>query len=58
MATQDDVIQAKLDAEMSLLIKLKEMADGKHTVTAIETVARAYRAVAGGAQPTSVSVGK
>lgn len=53
MATQEEVDQARLDAEMSLLTKVKDMVDGKSAPHAIEAVTRAYRAVAGGEQPAA-----
>lgn len=58
MATQDEVNQAKLDAELSLLTKIKQMVDGKNAPQAIEAVTRAYRAVAGGEQPATASDSK
>lgn len=51
MATQEEVDQAKLDAELTLLTKIKQMIDGKHAPHATEAIARAYRAVVGGEQP-------
>ena len=58
VATQDKVDQAKLDAEHTRLKEVKRVIDGKHGASTIEAIARTYRAVAGGKQPTTVSISK
>ena len=58
VATQQEVDKAKLDAELSILTALKRLVDGKHSGSAIEAMSRSYRAVAGGEQPTMLSLGK